>query len=328
MLYAFKIFLLKAGGKIVWLISDTGQEYRLIKKYNQEKKLFRYWQVNASQNNHTALSRVDRAIRTLRSLINNYYAEYENADWESMIHTLVDVYNNTKHNSLFLRDKDGKKYFYTPEEVWRNPELRRRIKIKDYLEKYKNYEYYDENFKPGRLCYYRLLPKQLKNKNHKGFLSIYPAKIICRIGNSYKIQLKGEEYVDEEGTIPDVQKDEEKGTYKNFHGPTIVVPARDLIPFSKVNKKSSTKYNIQDALEKTRQRYLKLIPDGKDEKWLRKKIFNFYHPNKTYEDKKSQNYWNDGENEDDDVVKVKKETKPNVHRRKPMQIFDDLESCY
>ena len=107
-LHAFKIFLLKTGGKIVRLISDTGQEYRLIKKYNQEKKLFRYWQVNASQNNHTALSRVDRAIRTIRSLINNYYAEYENADWASVIHTLIEVYNNTKHNSLFLRDNNGK----------------------------------------------------------------------------------------------------------------------------------------------------------------------------------------------------------------------------
>ena len=90
--------------------------------------------------------------------------------------------------------------------MWRNPELRRRIKIKDYLEKYKNYKYYDKNFKPGTLCYYRLLPKQLKNKNHRGFLSIYPAKIICKIGNSYKIQLKGEVY-DEEGYMPDVLKD-------------------------------------------------------------------------------------------------------------------------
>ena len=160
-------------------------------KYNKNKKLIRYWQANASQNNHTALSRVDRAIKTIRSLVNTYYVEYENADWVDAIDILIDTYNNTVHGSLYLKDEQGHKYSYTPNQVWSGSELRRKIKIKDYLEKYKNYRYYDNNFKPGDLVYYRLLPKQMKNKNHKGFLSIYPGKIICRVGNSYKIQLKG-----------------------------------------------------------------------------------------------------------------------------------------
>ena len=43
-----------------------------------------------------------------------------------------------------------------------------------------------------------------------------------------------------------------------------------------------------------------------------------------------ENYWNDGEERDDyneEGVKVKQETKPNIHKRKQMQIFgyNDLE---
>ena len=107
-LYCFKKFLEDVDGKIVRLISDKGEEYRLIKKYNQKNKLFRYWQVYASQNNHTALSRVDRAIRTIRMLIYKYYSEYKDADWTIMIDKLIEVYNNTKHESLFLKSDEGK----------------------------------------------------------------------------------------------------------------------------------------------------------------------------------------------------------------------------
>ena len=73
-LYVFKWFLTDVDGKIARLLSDRGNEYEGIRLYTQNKKLFRYWQANASQNNHTALSRVDRAIKTIRSLINTYYA--------------------------------------------------------------------------------------------------------------------------------------------------------------------------------------------------------------------------------------------------------------
>ena len=101
-------------------------------------------------------------------------------------------YNNTPHSSLFLRDPDNRnrKIFYTPQQVWKNPELRRRIKIKDYLAKYKNYEYIDRNFKVGTLVRYRVLPGQMKNRQSKGFLSQYAGIIREKVGNSFKVQLK------------------------------------------------------------------------------------------------------------------------------------------
>ena len=158
------------------------------------------------------------------------------------------------HGSLYLKDEQGHKYSYTPNQVWSDPELRRRIKIKDYLEKYKNYRYYDNNFKPGDLVYYRLLPKQMKNKNHKGFLSIYPGKIICRVGNSYKIQLKGVT----NGEF-DTDIDREEGNMSHFNGPKLKVPARDLVPAKKVHA-SPSRYKIQDALNGDRERLLRMIP--------------------------------------------------------------------
>ena len=247
-LHAFKDFLYDVGGKVARIISDRGPEYSLIKKYNEKRKLFRYWQVNASQNHHTALSRVDRAIRTLKGIIATYYAEYRSADWEEVIYTLVRTYNNTIHKSLFLRDWLKRKYKYTPEQVWNNQELRRKIKIKDYLEKYENYKYYDNNFHPGDIVFYRLLPKQAKNKNTKGYLSIYPAKIIRRIGNSYEIQLKGykaKEHEDDE-YIEDVLVDQRNKNYNSFNGSKIVVPGRDIIPANKIKIQQIFKVNIQE----------------------------------------------------------------------------------
>ena len=298
-LYVFKWFLTDVDGKIARLLSDRGNEYEGIRLYNQNKKLFRYWQANASQNNHTALSRVDRAIKTIRSLVNNYYAEYENADWVDAIDILIDTYNNTVHGSLYLKDEQGHKYSYTPNQVWSDPELRRRIKIKDYLEKYKNYRYYDRNFKPGDLVYYRLLPKQMKNKNHKGFLSIFPGKIICRVGNSYKIQLKG---------TFDRELDEEEGNMDHFNGPKLKVPARDLVPAKKVHANPS-KYNIHKALGDDREKLLGFIPGGHDLQWL-----------DDHRLRPAPRDWFD-ENDSDDYVPPK----PKKKRGKHMQIFVDDE---
>ena len=43
-LYVFKRFLTDVDGKIARLLSDRGDEYKKILKYNNNKKLFRYWQ--------------------------------------------------------------------------------------------------------------------------------------------------------------------------------------------------------------------------------------------------------------------------------------------
>ena len=176
------------------------------------------------------------------------------------------------------------------------------------MKKYKNYRYYDRNFKPGDLVYYRLLPKQQKYKHTKGFLSIYPAKIICRIGNSFKIQLKGTM----DDFFPDVAEDQLNENSDSFNGSIITVPARDLIPANKVQYNRPSKYNIQEALEKERQAWLSNIPGGHDYEWLVHKVVGDDRP-------LDENDWEVG---DDSEVEVKQEKKPK-HKRKTVQIFTD-----
>ena len=236
-LFAFKIFLSDIDMKIAKLISDKGKEYSQIKAYNEAYNLFHYFQVIASQNMHTTLSRVDRFIRTLREMIKQYYRQARNPNWVMVLKLLVERYNNTPHSSLFLRDprNNNRKIFYTPQQVWKNPELRRRIKLKDYLAKYKNYKRLDRDLRVGTLVRYRVLPKTMKSRNQKGYLSQYVAIITQKMGNSYEIQLK---------TNDDIIDDENDHVNTHFSGDRVTVPARDLIPYEE--RRGNSKYNFGD----------------------------------------------------------------------------------
>ena len=236
-LFAFKIFLSDIDMKIAKLISDKGKEYSQIKAYNEAYNLFHYFQAIASQNMHTTLSRVDRFIRTLREMIKQYYRQARNPNWVMVLKLLVERYNNTPHSSLFLRDprNNNRKIFYTPQQVWKNPELRRRIKLKDYLAKYKNYKRLDRDLRVGTLVRYRVLPKTMKSRNQKGYLSQYVAIITQKMGNSYEIQLK---------TNDDIIDDENDHVNTHFSGDRVTVPARDLIPYEE--RRGNSKYNFGD----------------------------------------------------------------------------------
>ena len=236
-LFAFKIFLSDIDMKIAKLISDKGKEYSQIKAYNEAYNLFHYFQVIASQNMHTTLSRVDRFIRTLREMIKQYYRQARNPNWVMVLKLLVERYNNTPHSSLFLKDptRRDRKIFYTPQQVWKNPELRRRIKLKDYLAKYKNYKRLDRDLRVGTLVRYRVLPKTMKSRNQKGYLSQYVAIITQKMGNSYEIQLK---------TNDDIIDDENDHVNTHFSGDRVTVPARDLIPYEE--RRGNSKYNFGD----------------------------------------------------------------------------------
>ena len=236
-LFAFKIFLSDIDMKIAKLISDKGKEYSQIKAYNEAYNLFHYFQAIASQNMHTTLSRVDRFIRTLREMIKQYYRQARNPNWVMVLKLLVDRYNNTPHSSLFLKDptRRDRKIFYTPQQVWKNPELRRRIKLKDYLAKYKNYKRLDRDLRVGTLVRYRVLPKTMKSRNQKGYLSQYVAIITQKMGNSYEIQLK---------TNDDIIDDENDHVNTHFSGDRVTVPARDLIPYEE--RRGNSKYNFGD----------------------------------------------------------------------------------
>lgn len=231
-LFAFKLFLRDIDMRISRLISDSGAEYNEIKRYNNQKRLFHYFQANASQNMHTTLSRIDRFIRTLRQMIRDYYNRARNPNWVAVIKRFVARYNETQHSSLFLRDPDrgGRKIFYTPNQVWHSPELRRRIKIKDYLAKHKNYAKLDRMFRVGSVVRYRVMPGKMKDIRSNGFLSQYTAIIRNRVGNSFEIQMK---------RFDDGRDD--------FTGSVITIPARDLYLESRL-KPVRSKYSIDDMM--------------------------------------------------------------------------------
>lgn len=260
-LFCFKRFLEAINFNIACLTSDSGKEYSLVKKFldaydhkdETNTRICKYYQVNSTQNHHTALSRVDRFVRTLRSMIAQYYNYAMNGDWTEVLDLIIDNYNRTKHGSLWLKgpDKDGKiqKFYYTPRQVFNNPELRRRIKIKDYLQKYKNYKKIDsEAFNIGRLVYYRVTSSKMKDRNRRGFISQYPAKIVDRIGNSFKIQLMGN------GDISDNNYDHLNETGEPiFTGNTIIVPFRDLIPADDL-KPFNSRFKLKELFEKIKKR--------------------------------------------------------------------------
>ena len=110
--------------------------------------------------------------------------------------------------------------------------------MKDYLAKYKNYRRLDRDLGVGALVRYRVLPKTMKSRNQKGYLSQYVAIITQKIGNSYEIQLK---------TNEDIMDDENNHENTHFNGPKIIVPARDLIPYKE--RRGNSKYNMDDLFE-------------------------------------------------------------------------------
>lgn len=269
-LIVFKDFLNSINMNISTLTSDSGREYFLIRRFlenfqwgppGNKQPICKYYQVNSSQNHHTALSRVDRFIRTLRNMIAQYYnAVGPSGNWVKVLHVLVKDYNNSKHSALWLRgrDRDGKikKFYYTPEQVYTNPELRRRIKLKDYLEKYKNYAKIDSPlYYIGKEVYYRVTSSRMKDRNRRGFLSQYPAKIVGRTGNRFRIQLKS-----------DVDRDEDRrdGDSSHYSGPTVEVPFRDIIPATKTAPKKS-RYNITQVFERIHRRAEEEAPSDDDD---------------------------------------------------------------
>lgn len=159
----FILFRTKVNNRISRLLSDSDTAFALIK---QNCSYFNYCQVVAGDGNHTALSRVDRFVSTFRRMIFTCIdkvleaAEEKGArrviprirsQWVNHMWCCLRVYNHeTKHDALWLYDTsthlDGyddwvnKIVRYTPDEVWKSPQLRYRIRLRNYLNMAKNYK--------------------------------------------------------------------------------------------------------------------------------------------------------------------------------------------
>ena len=145
---AFQKFLADVHGKIARLLSDNDTGFTKIMNNN---KTFTYCVITASHNNHKTFAIIDRFTRTFRDLLYKFYCyhtELATYSWYDAYKIILRTYNISKHKSLFLRGyrrsdpehrKGLRKYYYSPDDVWYNPRLRSRIRLRMYFDGYKNY---------------------------------------------------------------------------------------------------------------------------------------------------------------------------------------------
>lgn len=183
---AFLMFLRDINYNIVSLLSDSGLEYELIKQFNLKNHLFDYKQVNVSQGSHLPLSRIDRVIRTLRTLVNHYFRSYGRENWAVAMPLIVYAYNTTPHTSLVLiHPKTKEKFYYTPEQVFTNPILMKRIRVKDFLLKKDNYRQLNKFKTDGETPYHYRVVNSTKKEFRNGFVSLNTITLKGRKGNSF-----------------------------------------------------------------------------------------------------------------------------------------------
>lgn len=142
----FKKFLKDVQNKVARLLSDADTAFNQIRKNND---FFTYCSVTAAHNNHKTLGIIDRFTRTFRGLLYNTFRNFVgNYSWYDVYSDILEAYNNAKHDALFLRGHPRKgedrlnrikKFRYTPNQVWFNPRLRSRIRLRKYFDGYKNY---------------------------------------------------------------------------------------------------------------------------------------------------------------------------------------------
>lgn len=174
----FQKFLNDVHGKIARLLSDSDTAFAEIRKRNDN---FTYCSIVADHNNHKTLGLIDRFTRTFRDLLYQYFRDHthgRNYSWYLAYPIVLDTYNNSKHRELFLRglpktrhDDPGakvKRFYYTPNQVWFNPRLRSRIRLRCYFDGYQNYlpgSLYDR-IKHADRVRVRLLRKDLNHGSH------------------------------------------------------------------------------------------------------------------------------------------------------------------
>ena len=144
----FKKFMKDIHDRIQYLTMDSGGEYSKVKKYLKEDKDYLNVKINevvAAEGRHTALSRVDRVIRTLREMLFNYFAEYDKFNWHEVLPYFVNVYNNTKHSALWLHIGKKSKAFFTPNQVYNSSRLMKLISQKDRVQRKDSKRFWNRN---------------------------------------------------------------------------------------------------------------------------------------------------------------------------------------
>lgn len=187
----FKNFLEDCHYRIQYLTMDSGGEYAGIKRYLEENEEMLYVTTHvviAAEGQHTVLSRVDRVIRTIREMLFNYFAQYNDFHWHKILPQLVNTYNNTKHSSLWLYKGRRERVFFTPNQVYNSSRLMKLISLKDAAMRKNGTRYWKRNMKRGHEYHYMVNTGAFSKGSKRGMLSNDKVKIKGRIGNSFIVE--------------------------------------------------------------------------------------------------------------------------------------------
>lgn len=121
---------------------------------------------------------IDRAVRTLKNMLNKYMLEEENLKWTDYLDDVIDTYNNSQHRSL----KND-----TPNEVYDDDDYSSRIHEAQSKKNKKNFNEYDLQI--GDKVRHLLGKNIFEKEKQKYSTEIY--EIVSREGYRYK--LKGED---------------------------------------------------------------------------------------------------------------------------------------
>lgn len=233
----FKKFLSDTGYRVENLTMDSGNEYNdIIKSKEVEENCIKIHRVVAARNMHTTLSRVDRVIRTLRSLIFVYFKKTGKYNWGKIFPYIIEIYNTTKHSSLVL---DGVKY--TPNQIWSSPLLSNKIRRKDTLSNNKSKRYLEDKMQNGESFNYLINNTSMSKGSKKGMISNDVVRIVQRIGNSFKVSSNNPKL---DGQI---------------------IPYRSLIPITKNRSKYLNKIDFSKFIEEEERSRVKRRPNKQRE---------------------------------------------------------------
>lgn len=187
---AFKKFFEDAHHRVNNVTSDLGNEFQDIWKneFFNNQRCIRFYKINTSENYHSPLAMVDRAIRTLRGLLSVYFSETGKYDFQNALPKIVKLYNDTEHSSLYAYKEKGRKRYYTPNEVWTSPNLMKVINQKDKLRGEKGAKFLEKNFKLGQKYHYRIGGDEFTKGKKSGMISNDLVTLTARQGNSFYVK--------------------------------------------------------------------------------------------------------------------------------------------
>lgn len=188
---AFKEFLDDAGYRVNSITSDSGGEYAEIWRSPEAKEnKIKFYKVVAAEDYHTPLAKVDRVIRTLRMMITNYFNKYKTISWHKILPKMVEIYNTSKHSSLYgYRKSDGKKEHFTPEQVWTSPYLAKIVRNRDIDKGEKGKKNLEKKMIVDNKTEYHYVigGDPFMKGSKRGMISDDTVTLVARVGNSFQV---------------------------------------------------------------------------------------------------------------------------------------------